>query len=486
MTLAGAAPRTPHATSPALVVSVLGFCGITVALLQTLIVPLVPVLPRILHASVSDSSWAITSTLLVGAVITPIAGRLGDMYGKRRILLLSMVAMIAGSLLCAVTSALWPVVIGRALQGASAGVIPLGISIMRDELPREKIGSSVAIMSATMGVGGAIGMPVAAVIAEKTDWHMLFWVSAVLGVVALAAVLILIPESPIKTGDRFDYLGAVGLSAALVALLLAITKGNDWGWSSGLTLGLFAGAVVVGLLWAMYELRCPGALVDLRISAGKQVLFTNFASVAVGFAMYGMSLIPSQVLMAPKATGYGMGLSMVQAGLILTPGGLAMFALSPFSAKISARKGPRTSLMVGAFIIMVGYALTLVLRSSPWEVMVAMMVVGGGIGIAYAAMPALIMGAVPLHETGAANGLNSLMRALGTSLSSAAVSVVLAASTMKLGSVALPTDSAFTLAIWLTIVACVVAIGLALLIPRQMPEHLLEVVEVEPAVPVVE
>ena len=486
MTLAGAAPRTPHATSPALVVSVLGFCGITVALLQTLIVPLVPVLPRILHASASNSSWAITSTLLVGAVITPIAGRLGDMYGKRRILLLSMVAMIAGSLLCAVTSALWPVVIGRALQGASAGVIPLGISIMRDELPREKIGSSVAIMSATMGVGGAIGMPVAAVIAEKTDWHMLFWVSAVLGAVALAAVLILIPESPIKTGDRFDYLGAVGLSAALVALLLAITKGNDWGWSSGLTLGLFAGAVVVGLLWAMYELRCPGALVDLRISAGKQVLFTNFASVAVGFAMYGMSLIPSQVLMAPKATGYGMGLSMVQAGLILTPGGLAMFALSPFSAKISARKGPRTSLMVGAFIIMVGYALTLVLRSSPWEVMVAMMVVGGGIGIAYAAMPALIMGAVPLHETGAANGLNSLMRALGTSLSSAAVSVVLAASTLKLGSVALPTDSAFTLAIWLTIAACVVAIGLALLIPRQMPERLLEVVEGEPAMPVVE
>ncbi len=477
MTQAGAPTGAEIKRSPGLIIAVLGFGGIVVALMQTLIVPLVPILPRILHADAADASWAITATLLVGAVVTPIAGRLGDMYGKRRILLISMVLMVVGSLLCAVTSDLVPVVTGRALQGASAGVIPLGISIMRDELPRERVGSAIAIMSATMGVGGAIGMPVAAVIAEKADWHTLFWVSAVLGVISLAAVVMVIPESPVKTNDTFDYLGALGLSAALVALLLAITKGNDWGWSSGLTLGFLAVAVVIGLLWAFYELRTHHPLVDLRVSAGTQVLFTNLASVAVGFAMYGMSLIPSQILMAPEATGYGLGLSMVQAGLILTPGGLAMFALSPSSAKISARFGPRVSLMSGVVVIMIGYAITLAARSNQWEIMVAMMVVGGGIGIAYAAMPALIMGAVPITETGAANGLNSLMRALGTSLSSAAVSVVLASSTMKLGPVELPTDSAFGLAIGLTIAACVLALVFAVFIPRHHEQPRMQVVD---------
>ncbi len=483
MTQTDATPGVDAKASPGLIIAVLAFGGIVVALMQTLIVPLVPILPRILHASVADASWAITATLLVGAVVTPIAGRLGDMYGKRRILLASMAALVVGSLLCAVTSSLVPVVIGRGLQGGSVGVIPLGISIMRDELPAEKVGSAIAIMSATMGVGGAIGMPVAAVIAEKTDWHMLFWVSALLGLLSLVAVAMLVPESPITANDRFDYLGAVGLSAALVALLLAITKGEDWGWSSGTVLGLFAASVVIALAWGAYELRTRDPLVDLRVSAGTQVLFTNLASVAIGFAMFGMSLIPSQILMNPEVTGYGMGLSMVQAGLILTPGGLAMFALSPLSAKISARSGPRVSLMTGVGIIMVGYLVMLVLRSSPWHILVAMMIVGGGIGIAYAAMPALIMGAVPITETGAANGLNSLMRALGTAFSSAVVSVVLAASTMHIGSVALPTNSGFTVSIWITIAACAVAILLALMIPRQSVEAALRPVGAHEEVP---
>ncbi|TWP38966.1 MFS transporter [Leekyejoonella antrihumi] len=467
------------ARPPALVITVLGFCGIVVALMQTLIVPLVPILPRILHASPANASWAITATLLSGAVVTPIAGRLGDMFGKRRILLISLAALIVGSVICALGTTLIPVVVGRVLQGAATGVIPLGISIMRDELPAERVGSAMAIMSATLGVGGAIGMPVAAVIAEKADWHTLFWVSGGLGVLSLLVVITLIPESSVTSRGSFDYLGAVGLSAALVALLLAITKGNDWGWSSDLTLGLLAASVVLLVLWGAYELRRTQPLVDLRVSARRQVLFTNLASVAVGFAMYGMSLIPSQILMAPKATGYGMGLSMVQAGLMLTPSGLAMFALSPMSARISARSGPRTSLLTGALVIMVGYILTLVLRDNPAELMVAMIVVGGGIGIAYAAMPALIMSSVPLHETAAANGLNSLMRAVGTSLSAAAISVVLAARTMSLGPAKVPAGSGFTIAIWITIVACALTIGLTLLIPCRASEAAPVLVEAE-------
>jgi MFS family permease len=433
--------------------------------MQTLIVPLVPVLPQLLHASAADASWAITATLVFGAVSTPIAGRLGDMYGKRRILVASLATLVVGSVLCALTSALLPMVVGRALQGTATGVIPLGISIMRDELPAERVGSGIAIMSATLGVGGAIGMPLAAVIAQDANWHVLFWTSAGLGLVSLVASLLLIPESPIRARGAFDYAGAGGLTAALIALLLAVTKGGDWGWTSAATLGLLAASVLMSLVWGAYELRLPEPLVDLRVSARPQVLFTNLASVAVGLAMYAMSLIPVQMLMAPTATGYGMGLSMAYAGLVLMPGGLAMFALSPFSARISARKGPRTTLLVGASAIALGYLVELGFRSTPWEIMIAMVIVGSGVGLAYAAMPALIMSAVPLHETAAANGLNSLFRSIGTSLSAAIVSTVLAEMTMHAAGATLPSRAGFTVTICIVIAACILAVSMTMLIP---------------------
>jgi MFS family permease len=449
-----------------LIITVLSFCGIVVSLMQTLIVPLVPILPSILHASAADASWAITATLVFGAVSTPIAGRLGDMSGKRRILAASLAALVVGSILCALTSSLLPMIVGRALQGTATGVVPLGISIMRDELPRERVGSAIAVMSATLGVGGAIGMPLAAVIAQDANWHVLFWSSAGLGVLSLLASLALIPESPIRSEADFDYVGAAGLTAALVALLLAVTKGGDWGWSGPVTLSLLAASVLLFLIWGAYELRLHEPLVDLRVSARPQVLFTNLASVAVGLSMYAMSLIPVQMLMAPKSTGYGMGLSMAYAGLVLMPGGLAMFALSPFSAKISARSGPRTTLLIGASSIAVGYLVELAFRSTPWEIMIAMLIVGGGIGLAYAAMPALIMGAVPVHETAAANGLNSLFRSIGTSLSSAIVSVVLAEMTMQAAGQTLPARAGFTVSICIVIGACLLAVSMTLLIPR--------------------
>jgi MFS family permease len=275
-----------------------------------------------------------------------------------------------------------------------------------------------------------------------------------------------VPESPVRTPARFDAVGALGLAAALTMLLLAITKGGDWGWGDALTLGLLAGAVVVFLVWGAWELRRPAPLVDLRVSARPQVLFTNIASVAVGFAMYGMSLIPVQILMAPEATGYGLGLSMTTAGLLMAPSGLFMYLFSSVGARITAASGPRTSLATGVVVVGLGYVSALALRDAGWEIMLATAIIGAGVGIAYAAMPALIMGAVPITETAAANGLNSLMRSVGTSLSSAVVSVVLAHHVMRLGPVSLPTSHAFTLALLVSIGAAVVALLLTLVIPR--------------------
>ncbi|MGO1696440.1 MAG: MFS transporter [Arthrobacter sp.] len=464
---ATSSPPTHQSPSPRAAVTILAFVGIVVSLMQTLVVPLIPQLPDMLDTSASDAAWVVTATLLAGAVVTPIAGRLGDMFGKRRMLIISLALMVAGSVLCALTNTLEIMLAGRVLQGLAMGAIPLGISILRDELPPARIGAAIATMSATMGVGGAIGLPFSAFIAQVADWHTLFWTAGGLGALCLTLVAMVLPESRVRTPARFDGVGAVGLAAGLVSLLLPITKGNDWGWASPLTLGLFASSAIILVLWGAYQLRAKAPLVDLRVTARPQVLFTNLSSMTVGFAMYAMSLTFTQLLMAPAGTGYGLGHSMVMAGLVLTPGGFVMMLLSPVSARLSARYGPKTTLILGSLVIALGYIMAFFLISETWQILVASIIVGGGIGLAYAAMPALIMGAVPLTETGAANGMNALMRSVGSSAAAAVMGVVLASMTMPLGTAEVPTLEGFRVTFGFSIGAAVLAALFAALIPRR-------------------
>jgi len=448
------------------VVTVLASCGLVASFMQTLVIPLIPRLPDILHTAPADASWVITVTLVAAAVIMPVSGRLGDLYGKRLVLLASLAVLVAGCTVAALAGSLLPMVVGRGLQGCAMGVIPLGISIMRDILPADRIGSAIAMMSATLGVGGAIGLPVSALIAEAASWRVLFWLSAGLGAACLALLWAVVPDSPVRARGRFDFLGALGLAAGLVSLLLAITKGGSWGWGSPTTLGLFAAAVVVLVVWGAYQLRVRYPLVDLRVSARRPVLFTNLASVLVGFSMLSASLVLPQLLQAPALTGYGLGQSMVAAGLWMAPGGLVMMALSPVSAGITRRWGPRTSLLVGGVVIAVGYVASTLLLDNAFEVMVATVIVSAGVGIAYAAMPGLIMGSVPLHETASANGLNSLMRSVGTSVSSAVMATLLAHLTVTVGPVTVPSLTGFRVAFLIAAGAALVGVLVTLLVPR--------------------
>ncbi|MEU0653681.1 MFS transporter [Streptomyces albogriseolus] len=449
------------------VVSVLALGGIVVSLMQTLVIPIVGQLPQYLNASASDAAWSVTATLLAAAVATPVTGRLGDMYGKRRMLLLSMAMLVVGSVVAGFSDSLTPMIVGRALQGLSSGVIPLGISILRDELPAERLGSATAMISASLGVGGALGLPLAALIADNFDWHALFWTSAALGVVALVLILALVPESKVRTGGRFDLVGAAGMAAGLVCLLLAISKGGDWGWTSGTTLGLFAAAVVVLAGWGLFELRTGHPLVDLRTTARPQVLITNLASVAIGFAMFSMSLVIPQVLQLPERTGYGLGQSLLSAGLVMAPSGLVMMALAPVSALVTRARGPKVTLMTGALIVAAGYGLNVALMSEVWHFVLASCVIGAGIGFCYGAMPTLIMGAVPASETGAANSLNTLMRSIGTSVASAVAGVVLAQMTTRFGPYALPSEDAFRTVLALGAGAALLGFVVAAFIPKQ-------------------
>jgi MFS family permease len=419
--------------------------------------------------SASNASWVVTVTLLASAVSNPVSGRLGDMYGKRRMLLISLGLLVAGSAICALSGSLVLVVIGRALQGCAIGVIPLGISIMRDELPPERLGSAMALMSATLGVGGALGLPLAAYIAEHANWHALFLMSGGFGLLDILLVRLFVRESPLRAAGRFDLTGAAGLTASLICLLLAITKGGDWGWGSGLTLGLFAAGAAILVVWGMFELRRAHPLVDLRTSARRPVLLTNAASILVGFAMMVMMLVLPQLLQSSRATGYGLQLSMVQAGLCLAPSGLIVMLLSPVSAWVSRRRGPKISLMLGAGVMGVTYAAGVVMTGGVWQIVIVSTAVGAGLALAYAAMPALIMSAVPPTETAAANGLNALMRSLGTSASSAVTTAVLANLTMTLGTVTLPSLRGLQVAMMIAAAAAVAGVVITAFIPGRAP-----------------
>ncbi|HEY2225619.1 MFS transporter, partial [Actinomycetospora sp.] len=432
----GRAPASP--ASPGLVVAVLSSVGLIASLCMTLVVPVVPQLPTLLHTTTADASWVITATLLGGAVATPIAGRLGDMVGKRRVLLATLALLVVGAVICALTSSLVLVIVGRSLQGVAVSAVPLGISLMRDALPPERLGSGIALMSATLGIGGGLGLPLSALIVQVADWHALFWVAGALGVAGIAVILLVIPESPQRSGGRFDAVGAVGLTVGLVLGLLAISKGGQWGWGSATTLGAVAGSVVVLLAWGAWELRTHDPIVDLRISARRAVLVPNLVSVPVGVAMFtGMITFP-QLLQAPMSSGYGLGLSLIMAGLVLAPNGIVMMLMSPVTARVSARFGPRTSLQAGLVIIVIAYGIGTMLLSQAWHVALVISLVGAGVALAYGSLPDLIMRAVPTDRTAAANGLNTLMRSVGTSTASAVAAVVLSMMTIRVGDAVLP------------------------------------------------
>ncbi|MDL9946493.1 MFS transporter [Gordonia sp. ABSL11-1] len=454
-----------HTGAALAVVAVLCFGGLVASLMQTLIIPIQPELPRLLGTSISNASWVVTATLLAGAVAMPIAGRLGDMFGKKRIILASAILLIAGSLVCALSSALIPMIVGRAVQGLAMGFIPLGISLMREVTPPRLTSMAVSAMSATMGVGGAIGLPLSAWVAQQWDWHALFWVSTGLAAVVTVLVAFVVPHIDDSTGEkRFDVIGAIGLAIGLSGVLIAVSKGNDWGWGTGATLGLLFGGLAVLVVWGLFELRHRAPLVDLRTTARPAVLLTNIGAIAIGFGMMAQTIVVPQLLEIPTAMG-GLGQTLVAAGLWMAPGGLMMLVFAPVSGTLINTIGAKYTLAIGATVLGLGYLGAFLLMNAPWQLALASVICSAGVGIGYAAIPTLIMGAVPMTEAGAAVGLNGLMRSIGTTSASAVMALVLTSSTASYGPVDVPSHSAFRWCFLIGAIAAFVGVAITLFIP---------------------
>lgn len=447
-------------------IAVLAVGGVVVSLSQTLVIPLLGMLPAILGTSATNAAWVVTVTLLAGAVAGPVMGRLGDLYPKKHVVIGCTAIMVVGSVLCALSTSLWPMLIGRALQGVGIGVIPIGIATMREVLPAVRLGPSISLMSSSLGVGGALGLPAAAALAQYGSWQWMFWGSAVLGLAIIAMMAVRIRALPAAKPDgTLDLVGASGLAVGLISLLLAASKGADWGWASALTLSLFALAAVAFPAWGWWVLRHPSPVVDLRVAARRPVLMTNIASVLVGMGLYAQLIVLPQVLQLPVATGHGLGQSMVAMGLWIAPGGLAMMAVSPISGRLITTRGPKPTLVLGSLVIAAGYASAIFLMGSTWGVMLAGALTSAGVGLAYGSMPALIMASVPHSEMGSANSFNTLMRSIGTTTAAAVLGVVLTQMSTDYQGLFVPTEAGFRVGLVLGCAVALVAAAVAAAIP---------------------
>jgi MFS family permease len=446
---------------------VVGFAALAVSLTQAMLIPVLATLPTTLDTSVGNVEWLLTSTLLVGAVAVPLFGRLGDMFGKRRMMLVALGFLVVGSLITCFTSDIALLIVGRAIQGASMATIPLGISLLSTTLPRERVGSAIAVISAMLGVGGALALPFASLIAQHADFHALFWITAVGGIIAFVAVIVVVPESPNRSGGRVDLVGAFLLSATLVALLLPLAQTATWGWGSGRVIGLLVLSAVLLVVFGWSQTRIRQPLVDLVALRRRPIVLTNVASILFGFALFASMIGTAGYVQAPVESGYGFGSSILASGLVMLPSGLMMLFFAPVAARLIRRRGAPQTLALGACIVGVSWIVRIVLTDSIWWVVLGGVVLGVGVGIGYAAMPTLINEHTPPNELAAANGLNTLARSIGTSLASAVGGSILAAATINMGGFELPSLTAYRELFGMCVVASFIATGLALTIPKE-------------------
>lgn len=428
---------------PRLLVAALSLVALTVAVLQTAVVPILGIIGQQLNATSVAVSWTVTANLLAAAASTPLIGRFADLYNTKTVLLVVLVVVLAGSVLAATTTSLGLLILARVLQGVSYSLYPICVAILRDELPEAGVVGALAVLSGTLGFGGGAGLVVTGLLMNGVaGYHRVFWLTTGFSLLVIVVVVAVVPSRSADDEGTIDWLGAVGLAVGLSALLLTITQGNSWGWSSPATIGSAVGGVVVLAAWWAWERRLVYPLVSISMLTRRAVLLTNLATVFVGMGLYFGFLGLTQFVQVDRdVAGYGFSASVLHASLVyLLPGAVAGFVTATLSGRFIDRFGARPVLVCGSMTGIVGFLWLALAHSQPWQVIVAGICTNAYISLAYGALPALVVSEVDAGETGVATGVNAIARTVGSSVAAAAVAVLLG---RTVGDTALPAQHAF-------------------------------------------
>jgi EmrB/QacA subfamily drug resistance transporter len=452
-----------NGSSPRLTLAVLAAVVAAFSMLQSLVSPALPVIERDLDTTASTVTWVFTALLLSVSVATPLLGRIGDMVGKERTLLIALTALAIGCLLAALAPNIGVLIGARVIQGLGGAVFPLAFGIIRDEFPAERVPSVVGVVSAIIAVGGGLGIVLAGPIVAALGWRWLFWIPLI--VVVLAAVLVrrYVPASPQRVPGRIDWLAAALLSGWLVALLLPLSAGRSWGWSSLLTIGLFAAAAVLLVAWITVELRSANPLIDMRMMRLPAVWTTNLVALLFGAAMFAVYAFVPQFMQIPTVAGFGFGSSVTQAGLLMLPMLVTMAVTGSLSGPIAPYFSVKSQVVWGSALSLVASLAFAEFHDEPWQVALSTALFGVGLGLAYASMTSLIVQNVPREQTGAATGMNANIRTIGGSIGTALASSIITGHLQPTG---LPTEAGFTDTFLLLAAFSAAAVLLALAIPR--------------------
>jgi MFS family permease len=416
-------------SSPNLLLAVLSLAALTYAVLSSSVVPALPTIQHELHATETGVSWLLSGFLLSASAATSIIGRLGDIYGKDRALLWTLVVLAAGTLLAAVSHTLALLIVARVIQGASGGLFPLAMGVVRDEFPARRVAGGIGVISATMGVGGGLGIVGGALVIQHLSYHWLFWIP--LGVIVPTALLTwrCVPPSPVRVPGRIDWLPASLMVMGITDVLVALSMTTSWGWLSLRTLGLMGAGLLSCCAWVAAEKRSPNPIVDMEIMKIRGVWTTNAVAFLLGAGMYSSFFIIPQIAQLPKSTGFGFGASVVASGLYLLPSTALMFVVSMLIGRLSARTGSRPPLLAGIAFTTASFAMLSLAHGHPYDILIATCLLGIGMGLAFAALGALVVAAVPPEQTGVATGMNTVMRTLGGALGGQISATMIAAHT---------------------------------------------------------
>lgn len=458
--------RAPRA-SARYILPVLVFSALCMSIVSTLGTPMVPTISRELGVSLESAQWLLTVTLLVGSVATPIGGRLADGSRRKWVVLGALAIVCLGSAISATVPSFSFFLLGRGMQGVGLAIVPMAIAIARDTMPRQRAREGIAVLSVTTAIGTGLGYPITGLLGERFGYQVPYVMAAAMSLIAVALLWKTVPVAAVGRSGHLDLPGAVLLSAALVCLLLAISQGRGWGWTSPRIIALAIGAVVCTALWIRVELRTREPLVELRLALNPLVMSSNVTALLMGMGLFAVSSLVSRYVQAPEEAGYGFGAGLLVAGLMLMPLSFGSMASTWFFRWLNRRVGLAMVLPIGAGIVGLTAAFLAVARSEPWQIILAVTVLGLGISTTFAAMPALIIRAVPPRETGSATGLNAVLRSIGGSIGSAA-SIALLSTTVPAGA-QMPTNEGYTIAFLAGAISCLGAVVAALILtPRKL------------------